>query len=210
MKFAKVMFSWVSVHSGAHTHPRYAHPPHACPLGMHAPSACTPPGNAHPPADTTRCAQWSGGTHPTGMHSCYTCAEMNLFQAMSNCWRYIEYGVEEAGFCSRPPSPRRERRKPDPASWVPSKRCKRNCKRVIWYWYVSGHLLPDPIFLVLMQFSLNFGLIRDLSLLVTTELVEYELWFIRSVVTGTPLPDWCDHSRTRKLSTSLVVCEFSR
>ena len=35
-------------------------PGHGCPLGMHVP----------PPADTTRCGQWAGGTHPTGMHSC--------------------------------------------------------------------------------------------------------------------------------------------
>ena len=45
------------------------------PLGMHTPGACTHPLGMHPPppADTMRCGQWAGGTHPTGMHSCLLC-----------------------------------------------------------------------------------------------------------------------------------------
>ena len=65
-KFAKVIFSQVSVcPQGGHA--CYACPPwHAHPLGPeHA-----PPGTYAPLADTTRCGQWAGGTHPTGMHSC--------------------------------------------------------------------------------------------------------------------------------------------
>ena len=81
-KQANVMFSQVSVCSqrGGGLH------------GMHAPplnpQACTPPGT--PPVDTTRCAQWAGGTHPTGMHSCFFCIyewirPTFIFWIRSNC-----------------------------------------------------------------------------------------------------------------------------
>ena len=42
-----------------------------CPQGAtHAPEHAHTL-DTHPPAeDTTRCGQWGGGTHPTGMHSC--------------------------------------------------------------------------------------------------------------------------------------------
>ena len=36
-------------------------PCHTCPLPRHA----------HPTPDTMRCGPWAGGTHPTGMHSCF-------------------------------------------------------------------------------------------------------------------------------------------
>ena len=40
--------------------------------GTHAPRHAHHPGHACPPSDTTRCGQWAGGLHPTGMHSCLT------------------------------------------------------------------------------------------------------------------------------------------
>ena len=51
-------------------------PGHACPRACPLPGHACPPRHAHldthaPLVDTTRCAQWAGGTHPTGMHSCY-------------------------------------------------------------------------------------------------------------------------------------------
>ena len=56
------------MHAPSHTPPRHAHP-----LDIHAPWHAHPshtPPPPHTPADTTRCGQWGGGTHPTGMHSC--------------------------------------------------------------------------------------------------------------------------------------------
>ena len=66
-KFAKVMFSQVSVHGGGvsaplHTgiHPLGRHPPAQCMLGY------TPP----PAQCMLGYGQQADGTHPTGMHSC--------------------------------------------------------------------------------------------------------------------------------------------
>ena len=81
MKFAKVMFSQVSVCRqggclplvlgvclGRHPPPQAnTLPGQTSPL----PSACW---DTHPPADTTGYGQQVNGTHPIGMHSCFTFA----------------------------------------------------------------------------------------------------------------------------------------
>ena len=59
-----------AMHPPCHAPPAMHDPCHACPL------PCMPPPRSPPcytpPRDTTRCGQWAGGTHPTGMHSCLT------------------------------------------------------------------------------------------------------------------------------------------
>ena len=97
----EVMFSQGCVKNSVHRGDvcvSHAHcpPRHTCPPSMHAPWAYMPPAThapldmhtpqphmppwvhmapspaCMPPTDTTRCSQWAGGTHPTGMHSCST------------------------------------------------------------------------------------------------------------------------------------------
>ena len=51
--------------------------------GVHGGGACVAGGCmactiSPPPADTTRYGQWAGGTHPTGMHSCF----VNFFPSL--------------------------------------------------------------------------------------------------------------------------------
>ena len=62
-----------SVHAGIHT-PLSRHPPRSRPPGnRHPPGADTPLGSRHPsPEHAGRYGQCAGGTHPTGMQSCYT------------------------------------------------------------------------------------------------------------------------------------------
>ena len=62
-------------HVPHHAHPHHTSPYHEDLPAMHAPRhtlppAMQPPATHAPPPDTTRCSQWAGGTHPTGMHSC--------------------------------------------------------------------------------------------------------------------------------------------
>ena len=57
--------------------------PQQTPLGADTPQDQAPPGSRHPPADPPRSRhppgaehagrydQWAGGTHPTGMQSCF-------------------------------------------------------------------------------------------------------------------------------------------
>ena len=66
-----------SVHRGGGVCATHAPSPQACtpkahmpPPGTHVPPAHTPRRHVCPRADSTRCGQWAGGTHPTGMHSC--------------------------------------------------------------------------------------------------------------------------------------------
>ena len=76
-KFAKVMFSQVSVcprGGGVCPIARWDTPPTR---GRHPPGSRRLPGSRHPPATDTPCTvhagRWgkqAGGTHPTGMHSC--------------------------------------------------------------------------------------------------------------------------------------------
>ena len=64
------MFSQVSVcpQGVGHVRGTQAPPGQACPSSP--PWPCMPPPTHDPLADTMRCAQWVGATHPTGMHSC--------------------------------------------------------------------------------------------------------------------------------------------
>ena len=57
------------VHGG---HALHACPPLPCMTPCHTcrPLPRMPYCHAHPPC-TTKCGQWAGGTHPTGMHSCW-------------------------------------------------------------------------------------------------------------------------------------------
>ena len=63
----KVMFSQACVKNSVGGGHMWDTPPWTCmPPPRHAhPRACMPP------VDTTRSGQWAGGTHHTGMHSCY-------------------------------------------------------------------------------------------------------------------------------------------
>ena len=54
----------------AGTPPRQVHPQQVPPLQRY-PLAGTPQGSYTSPPDNTGYGQWAGGTHPTGMHSCF-------------------------------------------------------------------------------------------------------------------------------------------
>ena len=66
-----------------HTHtPRTRLPP----LGADTPPpGPDPPGSRHPPGADPPCQQ-AAGTHPTGMHSCYTCQSVMLFTRGRGCY----------------------------------------------------------------------------------------------------------------------------
>ena len=66
-----------------HTHtPRTRLPP----LGADTPPpGPDPPGSRHPPGADPPCQQ-AAGTHPTGMHSCYTCQSVMVFTRGRGCY----------------------------------------------------------------------------------------------------------------------------
>ena len=81
-KFAKVMFSQVSVHGGG-VYPSMHWAGGVCPAGYlpRGPEADSPP-----QPDTMGYGQQADVTHPTGMHSCYTSFHQAILQGTKNGW----------------------------------------------------------------------------------------------------------------------------